>query len=133
MNSDKFDALIERTTDRVNSLDARSVTDFSGMITHLKEIYSDFQKGGEALIKEGDVLKIGIVGQVKAGKSSFLNSLFFDGDTILPKASTPMTAGLTVLEYSDNNEFEVDYYTAKEWDEFRSQDEAYKLVEKSVL
>jgi ribosome biogenesis GTPase A len=30
-------------------------------------------------------LNIGIVGQAKAGKSSFLNTLLFDGEEVLPK------------------------------------------------
>ena len=36
--------------------------------------------------REGRQLKIGIIGCVKAGKSSFLNALVFDGYQILPKA-----------------------------------------------
>lgn len=47
-------------------------------------------------------LNIGIVGRVKAGKSSLLNAVFFDGQDILPKAATPMTASLTVITYGQN-------------------------------
>ena len=43
------------------------------------------------------LLRIGIVGSVKAGKSTFLNSLLFDGQEVLPRAATPMTASLTCL------------------------------------
>jgi hypothetical protein len=43
-----------------------------------------------------------------------------------------MTAGLTVLEYSDTNEFEVEYYTVPEWDEFKKQAEIYSTIEKEV-
>ncbi|HOD55266.1 MAG TPA: dynamin family protein, partial [Candidatus Cloacimonadota bacterium] len=46
--------------------------------------------------KESRKLSIGIIGQVKAGKSSFLNSLVFEGKDILPKAAAPMTAALTI-------------------------------------
>ena len=35
---------------------------------------------------EANTLKIGVVGAMKAGKSSFLNMLFFDGKGILHKA-----------------------------------------------
>ena len=45
-------------------------------------------------------LQIGIVGRVKAGKSSLLNALLFSGESILPKAPTPMTAALTILSYT---------------------------------
>lgn len=60
------------------------------------------------------VLKIGIIGRVKAGKSSFLNALIFDGNDILPKAATPMTAALTILEYSQEFGAEVDFYTQED-------------------
>ena len=77
------------------------------------------------MLGDNKVLKIGVVGQVKAGKSSFLNSLFFDGENVLPRASTPMTAGLTVLEYGENNEFSVDYYNDREWSTFEGKAREY--------
>ena len=73
------------------------------------------EKIGNAISKEG-VLRIGIVGQVKAGKSSFINALLFDGNDILPKASTPMTAALTVIKYSEKLSAEVDFYSEKDWE-----------------
>lgn len=132
MKPDSFKNLIDDTLGTVNSIEAPSITDFDNPIRDIKETYNSFRLGGESLIKEGDTLKIGVVGQVKAGKSSFLNSLFFDGENILPKASTPMTAGLTLLEYSDRNEFEVEYYTESEWTEFLNQDKEYTRIEKDV-
>ncbi len=86
----------------------------------LEEIRS-VQEGGYALKKLGETLKIGVVGQVKAGKSSFLNSLFFNGESVLPKASTPMTAGLTILEHGAKDEFEVEYYNEAEWNIFKNK------------
>ena len=41
------------------------------------------------LQEEGRNLKIGIIGRVKAGKSSLINALLFDGKEVLPKAATP--------------------------------------------
>ena len=61
-------------------------------------------------------LKIGIVGQVKAGKSSFLNALVFDGHDILPKAATPMTAALTKISYAQNPTAKIVFYTQRDWD-----------------
>ena len=49
--------------------------------------------------REDRKLNIGIIGQIKAGKSSFLNSLLFDGKDVLPKAVIPKTAVLTKIEY----------------------------------
>ncbi|MCX4317811.1 MAG: dynamin family protein, partial [Lachnospiraceae bacterium] len=60
-------------------------------------------------------MNIGVIGQVKAGKSSFLNTLLFEGKEILPKASTPKTATLTKMEYSDHNIIEIEYYSEEEW------------------
>ncbi|GAA7391697.1 hypothetical protein BD0138_14410 [Helicobacter pylori] len=34
-------------------------------------------------------LKVGIIGRVKAGKSSLLNALIFDGKEVLPKPQRP--------------------------------------------
>lgn len=62
------------------------------------------------------VLRIGIVGEVKAGKSSFLNSLIFDGEQILPKAPTPMTAALTKIGYSENPSAKIVFYKDYDWD-----------------
>lgn len=57
------------------------------------------------------LLHIGIIGKVKAGKSSLLNAVFFDGENVLPKAATPMTASLTQLTWGDSCQAHVDYFT----------------------
>ena len=132
MDIKDFQTFIDKTNSKVEGLSSTSIADINHLIENIKELYKDFKEGGKSLIKEGGVLKIGIVGQVKAGKSSFLNSLFFDGQNVLPKASTPMTAGLTILEYADCNVFEVEYYTQPEWDEFKRQYDAYKTIEQEV-
>ena len=100
--------------------------------TELESVFSEFKEGGERLLSEDSVLQIGIVGQVKAGKSSFLNSLFFNGESVLPKASTPMTAGLTIIEFAEKNTFEVEYFNEKDWEIFVNQDEEYKKREQEV-
>lgn len=65
--------------------------------------------------REDRKLNIGVIGQVKAGKSSFLNTLLFDGVDVLPRASTPKTATLTKIEYAEQNCIEIEYYTVDEW------------------
>ncbi len=72
------------------------------------------EKIDNAVSKDG-VLRIGVVGQVKAGKSSFINALLFDGKDILPKASTPMTAALTVIKYAQTLSAEVEFYSKADW------------------
>ena len=70
----------------------------------------------EEILTQNRDLKIGIVGQVKAGKSSFLNALVFDGKDILPKAATPMTAALTRITYADSSTAKVVFYSRLDWD-----------------
>ena len=49
---------------------------------------------------EKDTLTIGVIGQMKCGKSTFLNSFVFEDD-VLPAATTPMTAALSVITYGE--------------------------------
>lgn len=65
---------------------------------------------------ENDVLTIGVIGQMKAGKSTFLNSFVFEDD-ILPAATTPMTAALSVITYGPEKKIEAEFYTEQEWQE----------------
>ena len=62
---------------------------------------SELEKSIKEKEDEGRVLKLGILGRVKAGKSSLLNALVFNGNDVLPKAATPMTAALTILQYGE--------------------------------
>ncbi|MCL1993766.1 MAG: dynamin family protein [Spirochaetes bacterium] len=66
------------------------------------------------LDEKGRLLNIGIIGRVKAGKSSLLNSIFFDGKQMLPKAATPMTAALTLITYGDSFSATVEYFNAED-------------------
>ncbi|WRF08982.1 dynamin family protein [Helicobacter pylori] len=82
-------------------------------------------------------LKVGIIGRVKAGKSSLLNALIFEGVEVLPKAATPMTASLTVLKYAQNLSTEVEFYSSKDIAELKNEHERYvrefnKIVEEEV-
>lgn len=65
--------------------------------------------------REDRQLNIGIIGRVKGGKSTFLNTLLFDGRDVLPTAVTPKTAALTKIEYDDENRIEIEYFTRDEW------------------
>ncbi len=70
-------------------------------------------------------LKVGIIGRVKAGKSSLLNALIFEGVEVLPKAATPMTASLTVLKYAQTLSAEVEFYSQKDILELENEHERY--------
>ena len=78
-------------------------------------------------------LRVGIVGEVKSGKSSLLNSLLFDGKDILPKAPTPMTAALTHIQYSDTNYIEIEFLTKKDIEDLEEIYNDYnKALEKEI-
>ncbi|RKR43453.1 dynamin family protein [Paraburkholderia sp. BL17N1] len=75
---------------------------------------------------EARLLQIGVVGRVKAGKSSLLNALIFEGRPILPKAATPMTAALTTLAYDEEFRAEVQFYTADDIEHMREDSLRYE-------
>ena len=81
-------------------------------------------------------LRIAVVGQMKAGKSSFLNAAFFGRD-LLPKAETPMTAALTKIAYAETPWAEVTFYSKGDWEQILEKDreyhEVYERIEKELL
>ncbi|QQW96248.1 GTPase [Helicobacter pylori] len=78
-------------------------------------------------------LKVGIVGRVKAGKSSLLNALIFEGKEVLPKAATPMTASLTILKYAQSLSVEAQFYDEKDIEELRRDHERYEKKFKEIV
>ena len=101
------------------------------------DLYLEFKERLEGLkgkveqsLQEGRALKIGIVGEVKAGKSSFLNALLFRGNNVLPQASTPMTAALTKLSYGETPSAKIEFYNEKDWENIEALAGEYdKLVD----
>lgn len=67
-----------------------------------------------------DTLTIGVIGQMKCGKSTFLNSFVFE-DNILPAATTPMTAALSVITYGSEQKIVAEFYNQDEWAEQKIQ------------
>ena len=103
---DDTKAVIERLSSKATKSD----------MAVLDKLIENFKIKTEDFYRENRKLNIGVVGQVKAGKSSFLNTLLFNGEEILPKASTPKTATLTKMEYSEHNIIQVEYYSFEEWE-----------------
>lgn len=93
---------------------------------HFIKSVDEFKSDQAELERKERLLKIGILGRVKAGKSSFLNALIFGGENILPKAATPMTAALTILEYAKSPNFSVEFYTKKDLDEIATKAREYQ-------
>ena len=79
----------------------------------------------EGIMEEGRQLRLGIVGEVKAGKSSFLNAMLFEGKDILPKAPTPMTAALTRISYSNTPKAKIVFYDMNDWNSIIRMKEKY--------
>ncbi len=71
-------------------------------------------------------LKVGIIGHVKAGKSSLLNALIFEGVEVLSKAATPMTASLTILKYANTLSAEVEFYSQEDISELKNEHARYE-------
>lgn len=124
VNKNNFETIGDHALKVLKTLNKEIVGD----CTVIEKEITDFTKEGNKIINENSVLRIGIVGQVKAGKSSFLNSLFFNGEDILPKAATPMTAGLVILQYAEENYFEIEYYSKEDWRIFEMQNEQFKKI-----
>ncbi len=74
---------------------------------------------------ESEVLRVGIIGAMKAGKSSFLNMVFFEGKDVLPKAPTPMTAALTILTYGKKNTITIHYFNENSWNRIKELNDSY--------
>lgn len=110
-----------------------------------KEASTDNSNGQKNIISlqeikeklEKDTLTIGVIGQMKAGKSTFLNSFVFEND-VLPAATTPMTAALSVITYGEKERIVAEFYTEDEWAEQkmvaqRNEFEAVNNIEASKI
>ena len=94
-------------------------------VTSLRDIAQAIREKSDEMLEDGRLLRLGIVGQMKAGKSTLLNLLLFDGTEVLPRAATPMTAALTHIVHSDaggadHAQIDVEYYTPEEWREIEN-------------
>lgn len=113
VNNTEFQDFVDNVETIITNVSVRAKDDD---ITGLQKLIKNFQIKTEDFYRENRKLNIGVVGQVKAGKSSFLNTLLFGGNEILPKASTPKTATLTKMEYSEENIIQIEYYSPDEWE-----------------
>ncbi|WQR95874.1 dynamin-like GTPase family protein [Helicobacter pylori] len=129
----KKSALIEKTLQEQGLQESvRSFISENAVITT-----EELEKTLKEMQAEDRDLKVGIIGHVKAGKSSLLNALIFEGVEILPKAATPMTASLTILKYANTLSAEVEFYNQKDIAELENEHERYvrefnRIVEEEV-
>lgn len=100
-------------------------------VAPIREVAHELVPESDELLEENRLLRLGIVGQMKAGKSTLLNLLLFDGGEVLPRAATPMTAALTHIVQSQDvddhhAEIDVQYYRPEEWEQIRKYAAKYR-------
>ena len=122
---EKLINILDTKTDSSAKIDLKIIED----IKKINRTFDEQIKEAEDINRK---LRLGIIGQVKSGKSSFLNALFFNGENILPKAATPMTAALTILTYGENNKAVVHFYSTKDWQTIKKQDLEYRKEEEKI-
>ncbi|AFI01198.1 GTPase [Helicobacter pylori] len=93
----------------------------------------ELEKTLKGMQAENRGLKVGIIGRVKAGKSSLLNALIFEGKEVLPKAATPMTASLTILKYAQSLSVEAQFYDEQDIEELKRDHERYEEKFKEIV
>ncbi|BAJ56475.1 dynamin family protein [Helicobacter pylori] len=93
----------------------------------------ELEKTLKGMQAENRGLKVGIIGRVKAGKSSLLNALIFKGKDVLPKAATTETSSLTILKYAQNLSAQVEFYDEKDMEELKRDHERYKKKFKEIV
>lgn len=89
--------------------------DFPEAIAALDEWQRDAVARRARWTLEQTPLSIGVMGQIKAGKSSFLNQLLFNGQPLLPEAATPKTANLTRIRHAEAPCFTAHFYAPESW------------------
>jgi hypothetical protein len=118
MTTDDIDTLLPRLIPYHDVLNEVELDDLTADLQTYKRNLTGLEDTGRNL-------RLAIVGQMKAGKSSLLNALFF-GANILPKADTPMTAALTKIGYSNQPSAKVVFYSKDDWQAIEQDAQRYQ-------
>jgi len=86
------------------------------ILRNLRQIYTRFQllslkrplEAAENLLHQNQPIDVAILGQFKAGKSSFINSLI--GQPVLPVGVIPVTTAITRLQYGEKERVVVRHF-----------------------
>ena len=117
---------MEKIISKIGALDKyKDYLSNNSDISSFNESLKNLKISLEEKRQEGRIFKLGIVGQMKTGKSSFLNEYLF-GEEILPTAATPMTAALTLIKYSDENKAEIEFYNRDDWSSIEEKNKEYE-------
>lgn len=121
---DRMEQILDQLSSIEDLLSSQDMLNLKNRVLSLKEKFRE-----EA--EKGRLLRLGIIGSVKAGKSTFLNALLFDCQNILPKAATPMTASLTKLRFSEQQFVKFVFYTKEDWNVIEKEyKEVCNLIDK---
>lgn len=93
----------------------------------------ELEKTIKGMQAENRGLKVGIIGRVKAGKSSLLNALISERKDVLPKAATTETSSLTILKYAQNLSTKAQFYDEKDMEELKRDHEKYEKKFKEIV
>jgi GTP-binding protein EngB required for normal cell division len=93
-----------------------SVESFRAFLERVQDICHHFQivalnrqmEACEALLRQNQPIDIAILGQFKAGKSSFLNCLV--GENILPVGAVPVTTVITRLQFGEKERARIHHF-----------------------
>ena len=117
---------MEKIIAKIGALDKyKDYLSNSSDIAEFNESLKNLKSSLDEKRQEGRIFQLGIVGQMKTGKSSFLNEYLF-GEEILPTAATPMTAALTLIKYADKDEAVIEFYNKDDWNAIEENDKKYK-------
>lgn len=119
--------------ENINAEGKRQLDKIAEIEKHIDKIKNEFENANLTNIEKqlneqkSDIakkhLEVAIVGCIKAGKSTFINSFF--QENIASMDVTPETASLTKFTYSETNSLTVSFYKQNEWEEL------WKSVEES--
>ena len=117
---------MEKIISKIGALDKyKDYLSNNSDIAEFNESLKNLKSSLDEKRQEGRIFQLGIVGQMKTGKSSFLNEYLF-GEEILPTAATPMTAALTLIKYADKDEAVIEFYNKDDWNAIEENDKKYK-------
>lgn len=128
--------------ENINAEGKRQLDKIAEIEKHIDKIKNEFENANLTKIEKeldeqkSDIakkhLEVAIVGSIKAGKSTFINSFF--QENIASMDVTPETASLTKFTYSETNNLTVSFYKENEWEElWKSVEESDSDINQSVF
>ena len=88
----QYRELLADTDRRIEGVCGAMAPGGDGLVEPIRRIRDLLERQGAEVLEKGKLLQIGVMGQIKSGKSTFVNALLFGGKQVLPKGATPKTA-----------------------------------------